>query len=94
MKYLIIALSLAFIFTGKAFALTPEEEAYFSLKGKALTPEQEDYFSKMETGKCWGICAYRSSMAECISCSLSYHGIQHKPSVVYYCRKLQPKCGH
>ncbi len=54
MKYLIIALSLAFILTGKAFALTPEEEAYFSLKGKALTPEQEDYFSKMETGKCWG----------------------------------------
>ena len=78
MKYLIIALSLAFILTGQAFA---------------LTPEQENYFAQMATGQCWGICAYRSSMAECISCGLSYHGIEHKPAVVYYCRKLQPKCG-
>jgi hypothetical protein len=79
MKYLVIALSLAFILTDQAFALTPEQEAYFL---------------QMATGKCWGKCAYLGSMAECISCGLSYHGVQHKAAVVYYCRKLQPKCGH
>jgi hypothetical protein len=78
MNYLVIALLLAFILTGKA---------------SALTPEQKDYFSQMATGQCWGKCAYLGSIAECISCGLSYHGIQHKAGVVYYCRKLQPKCG-
>jgi len=88
MKYLIIiiALSLAFIFTDHVFA-----------RGRGTSSAQEvsrsEYDALMATGKCWGICAYRSSMAECISCGLSYHGIQHKRGVVYYCRKLQPKCG-
>lgn len=79
MRCLIIAVSLSFILTGNAYA---------------LTPEQKNYFSQMATGKCWGKCAYMSSMAECISCGLLYHGIEHKRAVVYYCHKLQPKCGH
>jgi hypothetical protein len=77
MMRLVIALTLAFIATS-AFA-----------EGVG----QPDYFSQMATGKCWGKCAYRSSMAECISCGLAYHGIERKAYVIAYCRKLQPKCG-
>jgi predicted membrane channel-forming protein YqfA (hemolysin III family) len=84
MKYIVIAVALIFVATGHALAQHGSGHR---------TGAQEDYFSQMATGKCWGICAYRSSMAECISCGLSYHGIEHKRGVVYYCRKLQPKCG-
>ncbi len=105
MKHLIFALSLTFVLVGQAFAMTPEQMVqYFrhctnkstctrALKGQVLTPEQEAYYANMMSGNCWGKCAYLSSIAECISCGLSYHGIEHKLGVVYYCRKLQPKCG-
>lgn len=77
MTRLVIALTLAFIATSHAFAREVSSSEYHAL---------------MAAGKCWGICAYRSSMAECIACGLSYHGEEHRAAVVYYCRKLQPKC--
>jgi hypothetical protein len=77
MTRLLIALTLAFIATSQAFAL-----------GSGV-PE---YSALMATGKCWGLCAYRSSMAECISCGLYYHGEGYRTGVENYCRKLQPKC--
>ena len=52
-----------------------------------------EYFSAMKNGRCWGKCAYLSSMQECISCGLSYHGTENQALVLNYCRKLQPKCG-
>ncbi len=86
MKYIVIALALIFVATGHAFA-----------RGQGTSSAQEvsrsEYNALMATGKCWGKCAYLGSIAECISCGLSYHGIEHKRGVVYYCRKLQPKCG-
>jgi hypothetical protein len=77
MTRLIIALTLAFMATSHAFADSGVRE----------------YSALMATGKCWGLCAYRSSMAACISCGLSYHGEYWRASVENYCRKLQPKCG-
>jgi len=78
MKRLVIALTLVFIATTDVFAL-----------GSGV-PE---YSALMATGKCWGLCAYRSSMAECVSCGLSYHGEYWRAAVENYCHKLQPKCG-
>jgi hypothetical protein len=73
----VIALMLAFVATGQAFA------------AGGGVPE---YSALMATGKCWGLCAYRSSVADCISCGLSYHGEYWRPQVESYCRRLQPKC--
>jgi hypothetical protein len=77
MKRLVIALTLTFVATSHALA------------GSGV-PE---YSALMATGKCWGLCAYRSSMAACISCGLSYHGEYWRAAVESYCHKLQPKCG-
>jgi len=78
MKRLVIALTLSFIATSHTFGLGGGVPEYSAL---------------MATGKCWGLCAYRSSMTECISCGLSYHGEYWRAAVENYCRKLQPKCG-
>jgi hypothetical protein len=80
MTRLVIALTLGLLANSQAFALF----------GGGGVPE---YSALMATGKCWGLCAYRSSMAGCISCGLSYHGEYWRPQVEDYCRKLQPKCG-
>ena len=50
-----------------------------------------EYHSMMAKGTCWGKCAYLSSMEACISCGLSHH--TNRRGVLYYCQKLQPKCG-
>jgi hypothetical protein len=81
MKYLLIAVGLIFVAIGHALALGPHNDAV------------QEYYSQMASGKCWGPCAYLSSIAECISCGLSYHGVGHQRAVIYYCQKLQPKCG-
>jgi hypothetical protein len=78
MTRLVIALTLGLVATSQAFAA-----------GGGVA----EYSALMATGKCWGLCAYRSSMAACISCGLSYHGEYYRAAVENYCRKLQPKCG-
>lgn len=50
-----------------------------------------EYHSMMAKGICWGKCAYLPSMEACISCGLSHH--TNRRGVLYYCQKLQPKCG-
>ena len=78
MTRLVIVLTLGLVATSQAFA------------AGGSVPE---YSALMATGKCWGLCAYRSSMAACISCGLSYHGVERKVYVLEYCHKLQPKRG-
>jgi hypothetical protein len=58
----------------------------------ALGGGVSEYTPLMATGKCWGLCAYRASMTDCISCGLSYHGEYWRREVEYYCHRLQPKC--
>ena len=59
----------------------------------SLKPEGYVFYEDRDARGCWGLCAYRSSMAACISCGLYYHGEGQKPIVFAYCRKLQPVCG-
>jgi hypothetical protein len=77
----VIALALASIAIGQAVA-------------GSGTATPDEYIARMASGQCWGTCAYKATMKECISCGLTLDGAEHKAAEAYYCHKLQPKCGH
>jgi hypothetical protein len=78
MKRMAVIIALAFVANSQACAQWPSSTA--------------EYNALMATGKCWGECAYRATMEECISCGLCYHGETKRAYVVNYCHKLQPRC--
>jgi uncharacterized membrane protein len=77
----------------KTFAIALALVSIVASQAAARTVTRDEYRAKMSTGQCWGICAYKTTMQECMSCGLALDGPDHKAGEVYYCHKLQPKCG-